>query len=435
MHRLPLLALLVGLTSLAACASDPAPSPPAEPPTSEHQNPEDETAPPSPPDANAPKLVTIDLGTVQPNKAVTFDAPKGTLGFNIVGLPVSGDVNAMVSVSELVAPDGKKLVEDSVPEGTNQPYGYPGVAASSIPRGPSSVAMKDRSGTWTAKFEATEPLEVTVNLQVTGDGAFQGGELDVHVYIPVGMKIHDPGPMHDVSAATAPDDTAVKARLDTYFDALEKLFGISRGKVTFHEIGAEFITVDETNMAAALAETAAAKDGQAMHLLWTTKLTLFGNETWGVSPGAPGGAVKVGHPAAGIVIGLTSSFPAKGDGLTMLHETGHYLGLQHTTELAGGSSDPLEDTPVCDTISPESFRQCTDRTNLMFPVFYGATNGGKGVMLSDHQRTVVQGSPIYHAKTTARTQSQSLAAPSSLFDMNVAVPRGVVPCGNALMHR
>jgi hypothetical protein len=49
----------------------------------------------------------------------------------------------------------------------------------------------------------------------------------------------------------------------------------------------------------------------------------------------------------------------------MAHEIGHYLGLFHTTETDGSTTDPLDDTPNCvGRAFPDA---CPDLTNLMFP--------------------------------------------------------------------
>lgn len=387
-------AIVLSIFAIACSAStaDPAPSgTPADPVPAPSAS--------ADPDPKAPApgaMVTIDLGTVAGGKVVEFTAPKGTVGFNVVGVPVAAGDDE-IGIADLVAPDGTKIVESGVPEGSTVTTSYPGIASTGVPRGPASLKMKDKSGVWKVSFDAPSPVKAKVHVQVTSDGAFHGGVLDLHVYIPVGLEVHDPGPMHLVSATTAETDEAVKARVDAYFAAAGSLFGLERGKVTFHEIDASFLTVDEKNMAKAVSQSAVVGDGQAMHLVWTSKLSLFKNETWGVSPGAPGGGVSVGHPGAAVVVELTSTYPAKADGLTMLHETGHFFGLQHTTELSGGYSDPLDDTAICKDISTENVRQCADKSNLMFPVFYGTT-GGKNVVLSEDQRAVIHGSPIYRAK-------------------------------------
>ena len=72
-------------------------------------------------------------------------------------------------------------------------------------------------------------------------------------------------------------------------------------------------------------------------------------------------------------------------GTILAHEVGHYLGLRHTTELAG-EVDPLPDTPEC---SPPLDLNCPDLTNLMFPA--AADNH---VDLTPQQAGLIQLSPL-----------------------------------------
>jgi hypothetical protein len=58
--------------------------------------------------------------------------------------------------------------------------------------------------------------------------------------------------------------------------------------------------------------------------------------------------------------------------LILAHETGHFLGLRHTSELfteevTFGRTDPLEDTPECPDVAA-ILEACPDYDNLMFPL-------------------------------------------------------------------
>ena len=56
----------------------------------------------------------------------------------------------------------------------------------------------------------------------------------------------------------------------------------------------------------------------------------------------------------------------------LVHETGHFLGLPHTSELAltedGFRYDDFGDTPQCDHAADYSSNACLDEANIMFPV-------------------------------------------------------------------
>jgi Metallo-peptidase family M12 len=76
----------------------------------------------------------------------------------------------------------------------------------------------------------------------------------------------------------------------------------------------------------------------------------FGFLILGEASGIPGNIVP-GTNESGVAISM-ADFPNGLDGIaaTWAHETGHWLGLFHTTEANGRSFDPLPDTPQCSSV-------------------------------------------------------------------------------------
>jgi hypothetical protein len=355
------------------------------------------------PDARAPlppqtQATEVDLGTVPAGGTVTLAVPPNALGFNVV---VTGDVDDEVGVESMRSPSGEVVHrEHIVVGGTFETSLSTEIAAASVPQNKLASTMPLEPGVWsiTLSSRAGKAVRAKARIQISGDGVFHGGAADMHVYLPKGLEIEDPDVSHVVTAASAPTDRSLEVRLDSFFRTLEATAGIKRGAVTFHDAdpGLVRISTERTLDVAFAASKGVVSDGeQSIHILFTNELD-FGEGTWGIASGIPGAATRTGTKASGVTLALTPDTFGDMDGLALLHEVGHFVGLNHTTEFVGGFVDPLEDTPSCagilDMDRPETLNRCPDKDNLMFPTLWGDS-----VRLTDSQKLVYRGSPTYKA--------------------------------------
>lgn len=418
--RLPL-ALLALLLGGAACTVVGAPAS------------EDERVPKVPPsepkggDASAdarhagdePKLVTVDLGLVASGQTVTLDVPSSAIGFNIV---VQSGSPGTMGIERLVSPSGAVAVEGFTPAHgqTEQTRGIEGVASALVPS-TDDPALQPAAGRWTITIGGEgEGARATARIQTTADGEFHGGRLPLHVYLPLGLETFDAdGNGSVVSAATAADDPALSERLDVFFGALESGFDIGRGQVTFHDAPARFAAVnDDPTFWDAARLAAGDADERAAHVVFTN--SLYEGAWVGFSPGVPGAAGLPGTPLSAIVQALHPENDAVFDGFTTLHELGHFAGLQHTTELEAGETDPIADTPACPIVPPPV--TCVDSQNVMATLW---PDGLDRVIVTPGQRKVFQGFPFYvpFATEAERPHPRAPAAPGRGLHSRALRPR------------
>jgi len=400
------------------------------------------------PDAIAPLRdvttpATIDLGTFAPGQEMTFTVPANALGFNIVVESISPN-GSISGIDRITSPSGEIVHDHYTPKGGNHGTSYSdwgSIASASVPQSEAKSANPPEPGVWKVRFggggpqptpppldggvgdagplEAGPPegpasMKAKVTVQIGSTAGFVGGRLDLRVYIPKGLKLDNA----ILDSENAKTNAGIERRLETFFNALTLHTGIDRGEVTFHPVASELSFIDDyEHLAEGFASSKGRADGeQALHLLLTNGIDFGdGMAAWGIAPGIPGAHTRTGTMMSGIILAVDDA-PAVGDGLTILHEAGHFFGLNHTTELTGENSDPLSDTPLCVGISiddPLSLKACPDKANVMFPTFYGTA--GSLIDVSESQKRIYRGSPIYKAYETplAGTMSQR-TAPTSL---------------------
>lgn len=374
--------------------------------------------PPSPP--QPPPLlptvdpVLVDLGMVPVDTDVTFVVPPNALGFNIVlESGVSVEPPEGLGIARITSPSGEVVHDAFTPTGgdspTSQSY-FGTIVAASVPQSQSKSANTPEAGTWKVRFASPESgattLHAEVRIQVAGPSGFTGGRLDLRVYVPPGIYVDG----KKITAATAPTDPGIETRLDAFFGAAKDHFDIDRGDVTFHEVEKELgaITNDGLLVKGFSSSRGRPPNEQSMQLLLTNAIDFGGGDmAWGIAPGIPGGAGRFSTPISGIILAVGET-PAEADGLAILHEMGHFIGLNHTTEFEGGYADPLTDTPSCPSLNiedPSTINKCPDKLNIMFPTLVGDSSALANV--SPAQRAVFQGSPVYKAYSLAMQRTKS----------------------------
>jgi len=395
----------------------------------------------STPPREVTKPVTVDFSSVSASSEIAFEVPANALGFNVVveGLSPSAEP---LGVERITSPSGEVVHDAFMPKGGTHETSGPGyfpIASASVPQNEAASANPPEPGTWRVRFARAggsppppPPVDggaadgggaadagsgdhrarVTIQIGASA-GGFVGGRLDLRVYVPKNLRLDG----ERLDATKAATNKGIERRLETFFDAVHDQLGIDRGDVSFVAAPESLAYIDDEGLLVdGFTVSAGQPDGaQALHVLLTNGIDFGdGGGAWGIAPGIPGAATRTGTIMSGVILAIGDT-PAVGDGLTLLHEAGHFFGLNHTTEFYEGYADPLNDTPKCEGLSfedPSSLKGCPDRMNIMFPAFYGTA--GAQAETSEAQRRIYRGSPIYKAYKTAAQGTMAAATKRAL---------------------
>jgi hypothetical protein len=282
-----------------------------------------------------------------------------------------------------------------------RPYrsGTPGaVRVVSIPNTP---VLPIESGNYNLIVGSRQPAALQGTALLNRRSNAYSGRLDLRVFLVA---------LEGITAATAPDNPAAQAIMNALTQKLGAA-GIQLGAVSFYDYPAD--------RASALTVVDLERDtngnGQPDQLeeLFslprpTAQRTLDLFLVRDIVPGAvigmagsiPGPALVPPTIGSGVVAALFQdailNIPQDVAALahTIVHETGHYLGLYHTTEMAIGYGDPLTDTPFCDGLTMTLSRQsCPDASNLMFPQLVPSLNQSG---LTSQQAFIIQRHPLVY---------------------------------------
>lgn len=341
---------------------------------------------------SAPASIEVrSLGGLVPDTAFSFDVPRGAIGFTLTVLANDPDV----VVRSLVSPTGHVAVTDGVPESGTRAIGRGSRGAASVAYPASTASLAGDAvvpGRWTAVVHGPVSAPVSLRVQNTGDGRFHGGALDLDVYVPRGLFVHDPEPVHALDTDTIARDACLERRVAIFYSMLERLVGIRRGAVRYYAIDERYRSATTGDARAALLSAPSTRHPGLAVVLTNDMSYGGGDPLLGYSVGLPGLVDGFGLPQGAIAVALNKGSDATNDALTLLHELGHFTGLMHTTD--PDSEDLLADTPTCS----KGQTPCADETNLM--AFSGPSGG---LTLSPSQVRIMQASPFYRATRASAT--------------------------------
>jgi hypothetical protein len=349
--------------------------------------------------------LVVDLGQGSAGKTLTLDVPKDALGFHLVATSSAG---GELGIERLKSPSGVVVFDGFKPKNGSFEIGesIEGTASVQVPANDLPQTMPLEKGTWSVTLGGSGSGSVEARIQTSDGGAFRGGVLDLHVWVPAGLQMSDPSAVHTVDPTRAASDPDISQRVSTFYSLLQSTFGIARGKVSFHAAPGGFRLLSTDALTAQAARIPSkSEDAQALHLVLANDL--LNGELLGLSPGIPGAVTRMGTSMSAIMAAHYEDeqpSDATTDALTWLHEMGHFVGLQHTTESDGTMFDALGDTPKCPNRTEQT--ACPDQGNLMFT---GEIPSPPIVTIG--QRTVVRSSPLYRATGSAGAFARPMTTP------------------------
>jgi hypothetical protein len=250
----------------------------------------------------------------------------------------------------------------------------------------------------------------------------QGNNLDVDFYVVADMTTRAGLPF---TAANAPGDASVQRMLQT-FAGIYASAGITVRTVNFYDVSAvdqarfgTNVSSDATGPCSELGQMftlSSAHAGNTMNLFLTQSIRTAdqaGGSVVGIDGSVPGPASMNGTIHSGAAVSAADLFSGSCGGSPDLacgadlvafiaaHETGHFLGLFHTTEAPGTFYDPLSDTLKCPCAlcASAADKPHCDTQIASNPVFMPANlcttqpncGGGSNLMFWQLQRGVSQG--------------------------------------------
>jgi hypothetical protein len=174
---------------------------------------------------------------------------------------------------------------------------------------------------------------------------------------------------------------------------------ISMGQITLYTVtgASDLLSVPaDTGVGSPLRQvptlSGLASNAAAANIFFVREIASDEGGLYGISMGIPAALTIPGTISSGVVVNVSAhmteaGFDTRELGQTITHETGHSLGLFHTSERDGSSWDTISDTPQCFGADPLDAAACPDGANFMFW-------SGRDFQVSGGQAYVLVRSPV-----------------------------------------
>lgn len=327
-------------------------------------------------------VTVVGLGIHPLGAEVCFELPAGVLGYTLIGSSHPGHF----WFTSLVGPQGEAEINDGYLTGTkrayrsekfflsNEEFVSPVLAA--VPQRSTDQAMPPRPGPW--RLELGE-----------GDTSTPASEVELELWLRR-VPGDVPDRLHVNVFAAAATITEERAK-ETVSLAFEDFAGLELGEVQVFVLpDAATVIDDDLELARLWVATSGVDPRPALNVILTTELNAGFFPVIGTAASIPGPARRHGTRDSGVALQVSGD-PAV-DAIFLAHESGHYAGLLHTSELAFITAhDALDDTPECN--SSDAIEACPDSDNLMFSALAGLKE--PQATLTRQQQIVVQASALY----------------------------------------